>query len=426
MTPVDFSGRKIAIITGASLAWNPRALKEASALTQCGAKVTVIGSSNTAERLFVDSEIAKSRGFEFISVGARSNDRRLRWIFPWVKTAVQRKISDVMFRKIGLESQTQICASRTEIYRKAIATKSDYFIGHLEAGLCTCLMIHRDGYRVGFDIEDWISEDLTAEARNLRPIKLIHSLEKSVLSISKHLTCPSLAMGSRIQSEYHCKIPTVVYNTFEWASRQRMDGRLQDRRCVDIPSIHWFSQTVGHGRGLEDLFACLPLLKHSCEIHLRGTPVRGFEDWLRSRVPPAWQSRVFVHKLVGNEELLSRISEHDIGMALEMKYCRSRDLTVTNKILQYLQGGLSVVASDTAGQREIAEKAVGAVELYPSGNHVALAAILNGLLGDADRLQASKRAALKAAETTFCWEQSSKHLLSAVHRGLTGEGEDAP
>lgn len=34
----DFSGRRIAILTGALLAWNPRALKEASAIAQCGAE----------------------------------------------------------------------------------------------------------------------------------------------------------------------------------------------------------------------------------------------------------------------------------------------------------------------------------------------------------------------------------------------------
>jgi len=54
---------------------------------------------------------------------------------------------------------------------------------------------------------------------------------------------------------------------------------------------------------------------------------------------------------VDGDDLLSRIAEHDIGFAGEMPHCRSRDLTVTNKILQYLLAGLAVVASGTAGQR---------------------------------------------------------------------------
>lgn len=61
-------------------------------------------------------------------------------------------------------------------------------------------------------------------------------------------------------------------------------------------------------------------------------------------------------------------------------------MTVSNKIHDLL-AGLAVAASDTAGQREIAARAGGGVELYPSGDHVALASVLNQLLGSPDRLQ---------------------------------------
>ena len=43
-------------------------------------------------------------------------------------------------------------------------------------------------------------------------------------------------------------------------------------------------------------------------------------------------------------------------------------------------GGLAVVASDTAGQQEVARQAPGAVQFYPSGNARALADVLNALL----------------------------------------------
>ena len=122
---------------------------------------------------------------------------------------------------------------------------------------------------------------------------------------------------------------------------ERIEGTRQLR------SIHWYSQTIGPGRGLEDLLAALPHLEHVAEVHLRGQPVVDFNAWLSVRVPQAWRHRVFVHSLVPNEQLLSRIAEHDIGFAGEMKYCKSRDLTITNKILHYLLAGLAVVASDT-------------------------------------------------------------------------------
>ena len=92
----------------------------------------------------------------------------------------------------------------------------------------------------------------------------------------------------------------------------------------------------------------------------------GFENWLAHRVPEAWRGRIMVHGLVSYSELLSRITEHDIGFAGETPLIRNKDLTVSNKILQYLLGGLAVVASDTSGQREVARGAPGGVFLYPS------------------------------------------------------------
>jgi glycosyltransferase involved in cell wall biosynthesis len=101
-----------------------------------------------------------------------------------------------------------------------------------------------------------------------------------------------------------------------------------------------------------------------------------------------------------------------------MKYCRSRDLTVTNKILHYLLAGLAVVASDTSGQREVARQAPDAVFLYPSGDAVVLAARLNALLESPETLERAKAAALRAAEKTFCWERQESRLLEGVSHAL--------
>jgi glycosyltransferase involved in cell wall biosynthesis len=225
-------------------------------------------------------------------------------------------------------------------------------------------------------------------------------------------------MSEALAREFGCPQPTVVYNAFPWSDRESIDGLFKDRRDRRLPSIHWFSQTLGHGRGLEDLIAALPLLKHAAEIHLRGKPVIGFESWIEHRLPEAWRVRIKIHPLVTNSELLSRIAEHDIGFAGETPLIRSRDLTVTNKILHYLLAGLAVVASETAGQREVAVQAPGGVFLYRSGDASALAARLDALLGSADALRQAKSAALDAAERTFCWERQEPALLDSVNRAL--------
>jgi glycosyltransferase involved in cell wall biosynthesis len=267
-------------------------------------------------------------------------------------------------------------------------------------------------------MEDWFSEDLLPDTRRYRPLHLLRFLERELLEHGTYVSCPSHAMSNALAQEYRCVPPTVVYNAFHWSDRKSIDGRLKDRKNQHVPSIHWFSQTLGPGRGLEDLLAALPLIKHTAEIHLRGNPAAGFEAWMWSRVPDIWRERIFLHGLVSNDELLSRIAEHDIGFAGEINYCRSRDLTVTNKILYYLLAGLGVIASDTNGQREVAKQVPGAKLLYSSGDFSALAAKLNTLLASPDSLQRAKASALKAAEQIFCWERQEDVLVKAIKKAL--------
>lgn len=111
--------------------------------------------------------------------------------------------------------------------------------------------------------------------------------------------------------------------------------------------------------------------------------------------------QVFIHPTVPNSQLLSRIAEHDIGLALETPEIQSRNLTITNKVFQYLQAGLAVIATDTIGS----EKSL----------HAARES--NRLL----RLTSAKAAALKSAEEEYCLEKRQHKLLTAAEAALQGQ-----
>ena len=112
------------------------------------------------------------------------------------------------------------------------------------------------------------------------------------------------------------------------------------------------------------------------------------------------------------------IARHDIGLALEQSDIVSRDLTVTNKILQYLNAGLAVVATPTAGQREILGRAPDAGRLVDFADSTAAAADLDALLADRSALARHQAAARRAAAETYCWERVSPVFLAAVAKAL--------
>ncbi len=411
---------RVAILTGASLSWNPRALKEAQSLSRAGLNTIVYGASGNREQQRIDEALAKEKGFSFTSVvQSNGDDLRSRSLSTWRRT--RTRIGCDLNRYLGIEHAWQLGASVVELAKAAAKDRADYYIAHLEQGAWVGARLRRRGFNVGVDMEDWYSEDLPPRARKARPIRLLRSLERQLLCTGMHATCPSRAMSKSLAREFQCCEPDVVYNAFPWSDRIAIDGRFKDRLDIALPSIHWVSQTIGQDRGLDDLLSALPLLKHKAEIHLRGRVTNGLRAWFYGQIPEGWRQRVVIHDVVSNAELLSRISEHDIGLATEIPVIRNKDLTVSNKMLHYLLAGLAVVATETAGQREVAAQAPGGILLYQSGNASALAALLNRLLASKNMLAVAKRCSLDAAERIFCWEVQEKTLLRSIESALGHE-----
>jgi len=405
--------RSIVILSGSHLCHNPRVLKEATALANAGFSVEVLGAWFDSALRARDRELVSQLPFTFTPVLDLTQNALASF-----GCRARAKLGQLTFRFAGWQNQWQFGYAVSALQKAARERLADLYIAHSEAALIAATDLQRAGRRVGVDMEDWFSEDLMPLARSGRPVRLLRDLERGLLRSSLYSSCPSQAMSDALAKEFECRAPTVVYNAFAWSERSSLDGLQKDRGGSRRPSLHWYSQTLGPGRGLEDLFAALPHVKHKLEIHLRGKPGAGFEEWVQKQVTPDWRSRIIVHNLVPNHELLSRISEHDIGFAGEMTYCRSRDLTVTNKILHYLLGGLAIVASDTAGQREIADQAYGAVHVYAVGRPDDLAAQLNRLLDSVEILRETKMEALRAAESTFCWERIAPRLVQSVELAL--------
>jgi glycosyltransferase involved in cell wall biosynthesis len=408
---------RIVLLTGNSLCHNPRAVKEASALARAGHDVSVLGAWLDPKFKMRDLRLIEKLPFAFVPVLDMTSSGFRHDAARFIQRA-RKKTVDLASGLTGWQSPFQLGFGIGRFVKRALQADADLYIAHSEPCLYVGQKLLHYGRRIGVDMEDWFSEDLLPEARRHRPLRLLRFLEGELLRKGAYASCPSQVMSKALADAYRCTPPTVIYNTFAWSERDMLGGVASDRQDPDTPSIYWFSTTTGPGRGLEELLAALPHVKYDLEIHLRGSPATGFEEWANAQVRPRWRNRIFFHPPVSNDELLPRIAEHDIGFAGEMKYCRSRDLTISNKMLHYMIGGLAVVASDTAGQKEVAQQAPDAVLLYPSGDPRALAEVLNGLLGSPERLSRVKTASQEAAKRIFCWERQESALVESVARAL--------
>lgn len=407
---------KICILTGAHLCRNPRVVKEASTLATAGYEATVLGPLLTEELAEQDAKLLRGGTWKYqaaldLRPGRSSTLNRL------VLRAMRRFGAEAV-GLLGWELPQSLGYGVIQMLTAARRKNYDLYIAHQEIGSWVGYQLARAGRCVGADLEDWYSRDLLPAAQAKRPIKLLQQCESFLLKHGVHVTTTSDAMASALAVTYNAPKPTVIYNCFPWADRANLDARPKDRLDRSLPSLHWVSQTIGPGRGLEVLCTALHKVDIPVAVHLRGAYTSVTEAWLRSIFPKNQGHLLYLHELVPPEELLSRMAEHDIGLALELKVPDSRNFTVTNKILHYLIAGLAVVATDTTGQAEIAATAPTAVNLCRSGDATSLAAQLNMLLNKPVHLANAKAAALAAAKSRFCWEKQVPVLLNSVEMAL--------
>ena len=413
---------KVVLLSGNPLCHNPRVVKEAEALASAGHEVEVLGSGGNREYQKRDDQLATGKKWKFTALMAGQG------VCDEFIQRAKRRLGNQAHRLFGRENRWQLGQMADVLLKEGRKRRADLYIAHSEAGMWAAEQLRKEGRNVGVDMEDWFSEDLLPEARRRRPIQLLKTLERKLLCYGAYSSCTSEAMADALVKEYGCKRPTVVRNVFPLKDREGLDGKWKDRpgmarwmdsndptadRPMESPfSIHWFSQTIGPGRGLELLFQALEGIEGEWELHLRGN-LKGYDEWLQKACPISVRKKLSIHELVGNEELLSRIAEHDIGYAGELCEPISRNLTITNKFFQYLQAGLAVVASDTVGQMEAASDSKGAVIIFRGGREISLAEKLGGLLSDRIIPRKMCLSAWQVGER-LAWENEAKRITEAL------------
>ena len=401
---------KILVITNGPLCRNPRVVKEADTLGRAGHNVTVLAVRNHAPSEIFDAELLRDAPYRRVTVDTIPSGA------GFSASALFHRLTQSLARRatqtLGWQTPRTL-GPVNALLRRARTLPADLTIVHNEVSHHVGLRLLAEGRRIAADIEDWHSEDLLPSDRLARPLRLIRGIEHGLLHRAVHTTTTSPALADALHARYRGTRPHVIANSFPLQppapARSATGGP---------PSFFWFSQTLGPGRGLEPFLAAWARTRHPSRLVLLGETRSGFDAAVLARLPAAFRSRVTFLPLVSPAELPALIARHDIGLALEHAFIVSRNLTITNKILQYLNAGLAVVASDTAGQRAVLTHSPAAGVIVETHATTAFAAILDTLLADRAALAARQHAARRLAETVYCWEREAPRLLSLVDAAL--------
>jgi glycosyltransferase involved in cell wall biosynthesis len=213
--------------------------------------------------------------------------------------------------------------------------------------------------------------------------------------------------------------PLVVLNCPE----QQMptpSTRLRDE--LGIPSdlrIALYQGGIAAGRGLESFLEAVQQLPDVAAVLLGNGPLL---PAFRARAESgAWQ-RVYLPGAVPLADLPSYTASADVGISLIQGVCRSYRLALPNKLFEYVQAGIPVVASNLPEiARVVHEHGLG-VTVDPE-DPGAIAGGIQLVLHDAGRY-AQAQAGARQAAFVLNWEQESIKLV-ALYRQL-GHADGLP
>jgi glycosyltransferase involved in cell wall biosynthesis len=416
---VSTIARKVCLVTSANVAANPRLVKEASALKEAGYGVVVVAADIMPSLAGYDSEIAKEVADEFIRVSYQ----RPRWrrVGRLVKQRAARKVVAALNRippflaATGHHPLTPALSEATRRHR------ADLYIAHNLAALPAAgAAAQRYNARFGFDAEDYHCGELAMTEMNAPELRIRKSIESYWLPKAAHLTAASPGISDAYRRDYHVQMQPIL-NVFPLSRAPKQPGVPRSWRG-EMPSLYWFSQTIGENRGLEEIVAALACMKTKAELVLRGNASPGYVNRLLATA-----------RTVGGDELVKRIkilpvaapdamarlsAEHDIGLSVETSTTGNRDICLTNKIFIYLLAGIPVLLSRTAAHTELASQLGSAAILVDLQSAQNTAAALDNFLASRDMQIRAREKAWRLSRERFNWDIEQKKLLVAVEKAL--------
>lgn len=391
--------KHILLITGSHLSSNPRLVKEATVLSEAHFVVSVIFLQHIHELEIFDKEIIqKLTRVKFYPINFGSKNTASKCL-NWKR----------LLRKLWIQFNSKSELNENVLFPefKKIVNKinADLYIGHtLQALPVVAWAAKNHGTKFAFDAEDYHRGETSDDRQN----DFAEAIENKYLNAAEYISTASKFISNAYHKHFERQKIITLNNFFTYTN---LEPRKESKNNQPV-KIVWFSQTIGLNRGLEEFISKLVLLNpNQFELHLRGTSDEFIRLHLLHNVAGQWRHRIFFHEQCSPNELNLWLQRFDIGLALEVTTPINRNICITNKIFQYLNAGLAVVATPTAGQKWVTDQAQDACIMWDANSDLGE---LKNWSENREKLEYAKEAAQNASKQIFDWNEEKKKLIEVV------------
>jgi glycosyltransferase involved in cell wall biosynthesis len=402
---------RVCVVTAGHLSTCPRMLKAADALAGAGYDVRVVSTNHTPWAAVTDRQVLATRPWGSTVIDYDHSTARTRQVVTGIRFRSARRLSaafgtDRVPMPLAIRAYSRI---HDELVRAVSAEPADFVYGGTTGGLAAVAESAAQ-LRVpyGVDFEDLHSAEYTADRVNNL---LAARIERQVIASAAFATAGSPMIADAYAETYGVR-PIPIHNTFSIDAPDTM-AEYRDRPL----RLYWFSQTLGIGRGLEEVLRGIGRMGGPVELHLRARSARPYLDSLLSLQHAVAPNLLIVgHEPAAPDDMVALAQRYDAGIASDEPLGRSRQFCLANKIFTYLAAGVPVIMSRTPAQAKLEACLEGAAFGYDCGNVDSIAEVLSRLASSPDLLNQARCAARAAAERRWHWEHPEDRgaLLAAI------------
>jgi hypothetical protein len=407
-------GRRITIVSAGHLATCPRMLKAADALHESGYAVRVVSVSHTGWAARADEALRRTRPWPWERVDIRRASAPARWL----STGVPHRAARELARLAGDPSPMVVTAhafSRVHgaLVHAILREPADLLVGGTTGALAAVAEAgRRSGTPFAIDFEDFHCGEGDDSPQGREHNRLADAIMRDVVRDAVFVTAGSAAIA-RASNERLGAASIPIHNVFPLPA----EPPLLERRAPGRARFYWCGQTIGPGRGLEDVVRAVGRLGVGCELHLRGCTVPRYLAALRGLADDCAPAlRICVHEPADPGAMVESCRPFSIGLATEPGQTRNSALSLSNKALTYPLAGLPVVLADTEGQHAFGCDLGEGAALYTPGDVEGLAIALDRWLTDPASLDRARQASWSAACRRWPWDHLEERgtLLARV------------
>ena len=403
--------KKVLIVTSAQPSANPRMIKEAISLNECGYEVTVLYTpiSPWADS-FDDNLFLIQNNIFWIQVGFHAIKQPILYKLALFRQRVYKILFYLGGDINGAALKSMVLFSQ-ELKRKAKGIKADIYIGH-NLGSFPAIISASKKYKSPciYDFEDFHRGEGKEDQLHFSKV---FSIENSYV---KYLS-GAISSSPLIEKEYISLFPSLPFQTILNCFSQDLNNYKNIVKPKLPLKLFWFSQTIGKNRGIEDIIIAMGRLKnYKIQLTLLGN-ITNFQK--NEFIKIALQNNINSNCLkflqtVSEKELVYISSSHHIGLATEVSNIHNRDICLTNKLFIYLLAGNAIIYSNTKAQSAfMTDLEVGL--LYNNGNVESIVNCLETYYLNPDILSLHSNNATKISKFKYNWKNEFSKLNSFIN-----------